>query len=264
MSALVVHSSGIGHCVTRAIACIAASLHGRVVSALVLYASGISHCVVRAVARVAVSLHRRAVSSIALAAIGNSTRYIVRGLVARTVGVSNSVATTLLTRMADSRDLTDSLNGIATSNSRGRTLPLNHNITSQQPRHSHGDAISPLDLNIAINLLNPKRPGIRQLELQVVVAHGLELCQRRQLIQASQAEVVQELPRGAEQLGTAGYIAVANDAHPVPLDHGLHNIRIHGDTANRFDLGASDGLAVSDQGKRLEQRTRITRRSLRP
>src|SRR6202043_2883275 len=55
----------------------------------------------------------------------------------------------------------------------------------------------------------------RQPQLQVDVAQGPNFSERRQLIEALQAEIVEELARRAEQLRVAGHIAVTDDAHPV-------------------------------------------------
>jgi hypothetical protein len=69
---------------------------------------------------------------------------------------------------------------------------LTRPITSQQ-RNGSVNNTRPSALAI-----NPQRAGIRQLQLQVVVPHRLELRQRRQLIEASQAEVIEKLAGGTE------------------------------------------------------------------
>src|SRR3546814_13714896 len=53
-----------------------------------------------------------------------------------------------------------------------------------------------------------------ELQLWVEFAEILQLRQRRQFIQALEAEVVEEALGGAEQLRAAGDVAVADDADP--------------------------------------------------
>ena len=76
--------------------------------------------------------------------------------------------------------------------------------------------------------------------------------------------MVEEILGGAEQLGMPRHIAVADDAHPVALHQRLDDVRVHGDAADRLDLGTGDGLPVGDERERLEQRARIALRALRP
>src|SRR3546814_3659051 len=56
-----------------------------------------------------------------------------------------------------------------------------------------------------------------ELQLWVEFAEILQLRQRRQFIQALEAEVVEEALGGAEQLRAAGDVAVADDADPLAL-----------------------------------------------
>jgi len=69
---------------------------------------------------------------------------------------------------------------------------LTRPITSQQRNGSVNDT------RASALAINPQRAGIRQLQLQVVVPHRLELRQRRQLIEASQAEVIEKFAGGTE------------------------------------------------------------------
>jgi hypothetical protein len=55
-----------------------------------------------------------------------------------------------------------------------------------------------------------------------------------------------------------------NDAHPLMLEQGLHDLRTHGDAADFFDIAARDRLAVRDDRQRFHQRTRILLRFLFP
>ena len=50
-----------------------------------------------------------------------------------------------------------------------------------------------------------------------MVSTSLQFGERRQLVEALQVEVVEELARGAEQRRLAGHVAVADDADPLAL-----------------------------------------------
>ena len=104
----------------------------------------------------------------------------------------------------------------------------------------------------------------RQLELHADRLDVAQLGQRRQLVEALQAEVVEELARGAEQLRTARHLAMADDANPVALLQRAHDRRADRHAADLFDLAARDRLAIGDQRQRLQQRARIARRTLLP
>ena len=62
-----------------------------------------------------------------------------------------------------------------------------------------------------------RRFAARQLELHADRLDVPQLGQRRQLVEALQAEVVEELARRAEQLRTARHLAMTDDADPVAL-----------------------------------------------
>src|SRR3546814_52176 len=63
-----------------------------------------------------------------------------------------------------------------------------------------------------------------ELQLWVEFAEILQLRQRRQFIQALEAEVVEEALGGAEQLRAAGDVAVADDADPLALFQRLDDV----------------------------------------
>src|SRR3546814_281726 len=86
-----------------------------------------------------------------------------------------------------------------------------------------------------------------ELQLRVEFAEILQLRQRRQFVQALEAEVVEEALGGAEQLRAAGDVAVADDADPLALFQRLDDVAVHRDAADLLDLAAGDRLAVGDQ-----------------
>ena len=57
----------------------------------------------------------------------------------------------------------------------------------------------------------------RQRELRINFVEPTQFGQRRQVVDAAQAEVVEEFARGAEQFRPARQLAVADDADPVAL-----------------------------------------------
>ena len=109
-----------------------------------------------------------------------------------------------------------------------------------------------------------RRFAARQLELHADRLDVAQLGQRRQLVQAPQAEIVEELARGAEQLRVARHLAMADDADPVALLQRAHDRRADRHAADLLDLAARDRLPVSDQRQRLQQRARVARRTLLP
>src|SRR3546814_9387081 len=76
-----------------------------------------------------------------------------------------------------------------------------------------------------------------ELQLRVEFAEILQLRQRRQFVQALEAEVVEEALGGAEQLRAAGAVAVADDADPLALFPRLDDVAVPRDAA---DLPAPD------------------------
>src|SRR5688572_16191812 len=91
--------------------------------------------------------------------------------------------------------------------------------------------------------------GAFELQLRLQFADVLELRQWRQLVQALEAEVVEEALGRAEQRRLAGYVAVADDADPLALFQRLDDVAVDRDAADLLDLAARDRLAVGDQGQ---------------
>ena len=57
---------------------------------------------------------------------------------------------------------------------------------------------------------------------------------------------------------------MSNNTNPFPLDQRAHDIGTDRYATDFFDFAACNWLAISDQGQRFEQGTRITRRPLFP
>jgi len=57
-------------------------------------------------------------------------------------------------------------------------------------------------------------PRIRQIKLHFDIADGLELRERRQLVETPQAEIVEEVASGSEELWTSRDITVTHYADP--------------------------------------------------
>src|SRR3546814_1596785 len=74
-----------------------------------------------------------------------------------------------------------------------------------------------------------------ELQLRVEFAEILQLRQRRQFVQALEAEGVEEALGGAEQLRAAGDVAVADDADPLALFQRLDVVAVHRDAADLAD-----------------------------
>src|SRR6266576_2038221 len=72
----------------------------------------------------------------------------------------------------------------------------------------------------------------------------------------------QENRCGAVQGRAPGHLTHADLLDPAALDKRADDVGAHGDTANLFDLPARDRLAIGDDGERLQQRARVTRRTL--
>ncbi|MNT92519.1 hypothetical protein D3C72_2338200 [compost metagenome] len=72
-----------------------------------------------------------------------------------------------------------------------------------------------------------------------------------QLVQRSQAEIVQELARGTEQRRTARRIAVPDHLDPPSIFQGFHDLRRDGHTAYVFDIAPRYRLAPSHDSQRL-------------
>ncbi len=99
--------------------------------------------------------------------------------------------------------------------------------------------------------------GARERQLHAQVLELLELRERRQIVEFLQAEVVEEVARGAEQLGTPRDVAMSDDTYPAALEQRLDDVRVHRNAANLLDLSARDRLAVRHQRERLEQGARV-------
>src|SRR5208282_1403774 len=76
----------------------------------------------------------------------------------------------------------------------------------------------------------------RQVELRVQILERGQLYERRQLVQTPQAEILEEIPCRAEQLGPPGQVAVPDDANPLALEQGLDDVRVDGHAALGLDL----------------------------
>ena len=57
---------------------------------------------------------------------------------------------------------------------------------------------------------------------------------------------------------------MSDDANPVPLKEGLHDVRGHRHPSNMFDIAPGKGLLISDERKRFQKRPGIARRALIP
>ena len=101
-------------------------------------------------------------------------------------------------------------------------------------------------------------------QLRVEFGDVLELGQRRQLVQALEAEVVEEGLGGAEQLRAARHVAVADHADPLALLERLDDVGVDADAADLFDLAARDRLAVGDQRQGLQRGARVLGLALGP
>jgi len=137
--------------------------------------------------------------------------------------------------------------------------------------HSAGFSSCPFDAdrvssNRSSVLVGRQRdwPRIRQIKLHFDIADGLELRERRQLVETPQAEIVEEVASGSEELWTSRDITVTHYADPIPLDHRLQDVLIDRNTAHRFDLSASDWLPIGNQCKCLEQCARVSGWTLGP
>ncbi len=80
---------------------------------------------------------------------------------------------------------------------------------------------------------------------------GLGRFQRRQFVQRAQAEVVEKLPRGAEQRRASGRVAMADDLDPSAVLQGLHDLGRHGHAAYVLDVAPGHRLAPGHDGQRF-------------
>src|SRR5688500_15314781 len=91
---------------------------------------------------------------------------------------------------------------------------------------------------------------------------GLQLLERRKLLERAQVQVVEEFSRGGEKGGASGGLAVADGLDPAALLERLQCGRRHRDAADLLDVAARDRLAVGDDGERLQHGARVPRRLL--
>src|SRR5690606_14082962 len=103
-----------------------------------------------------------------------------------------------------------------------------------------------------------------KLELHADRFYILELRERGQLIQALQAEVVEEFSSRAQELRSTRHLAVADDTNPIALLERAHDRRADRYPPNRYDFAAREGLSVRDERERHVERARVARRSLLP
>src|SRR5258708_4474864 len=80
---------------------------------------------------------------------------------------------------------------------------------------------------------------------------GLQLVERRKLLERPQIEIVEEFLRGGEDRRAPGRFAVAHDVHPAALDERVEGGGRHGDAADFLDVAARHRLAVGDDGEGL-------------
>src|SRR5690606_16462862 len=105
----------------------------------------------------------------------------------------------------------------------------------------------------------------QQVRLRIQLRESVfDFRQRRQVLELPQSEIIEELLGRAEHLRFARHIAMSDHAYPIAFEQRADDVRADGDAANLLDLRTSDRLAVRDERKRLEQRTRISRRPLLP
>ena len=86
--------------------------------------------------------------------------------------------------------------------------------------------------------------------------------ERRQLVEALQAEVVEQLAGGGEQRRPAGRLAVADRLDPAAVLELLDDRAGDGDAADLLDVAAGHRLAVGNDRQRFQDRARIARRPL--
>ncbi len=118
-------------------------------------------------------------------------------------------------------------------------------------RHARGDLR--IDAGIAI-----------ELQLRLQLADVAKLGERRQLVEALEAEVIKEASRGAEQGGAARHVAVADYADPLALFQRLDDVAAHRHAANLLDLAAGDRLAVGNERKGFERGAGVAGLALGP
>src|SRR5688572_31044275 len=91
---------------------------------------------------------------------------------------------------------------------------------------------------------------------------GLQLVERRKLLERPQVQVVEEFSRGREKGGASGGLAVADGLDPAALFQRLQRGRRNRHATDFFDVAACHRLAVRDDGERLQYSPRVSRRLL--
>src|SRR5262245_9597049 len=91
-----------------------------------------------------------------------------------------------------------------------------------------------------------------EVQLDTDVVHVAQGGERRQIVKALEAEVIQELTRRAEQLRMTWNLAMPDDPNPPALGQRADDVGVHGYAANVLDLAPRDRLPVGDQGESLE------------
>ena len=105
--------------------------------------------------------------------------------------------------------------------------------------------------------LGLRRIRIGERQLRVEFAEILQRRQRRQLVEALQAEVIEEALGGAQQFRTARHVAMADDPDPFALFQRLDDVAADRHAADLFDLAAGDRLAVGDDRQRFQRRAGV-------
>jgi len=82
---------------------------------------------------------------------------------------------------------------------------------------------------------------------------GAQLVGIGQLVQILQTEFLEEDRRGLVQQRTAWLLGATGDTDQFTFQQGGHNA-VHSHTAHGFNIRAGNGLAIGDDGKRLDRR----------
>ena len=101
-----------------------------------------------------------------------------------------------------------------------------------------------------VRVANGLRQGARiavELQLHADVVHFLEVSQGRQLVQAAEPEVIQEVAGRAQQLWPARDLAVPDHANPRAFRQRADDIRVDRHAPHVLDLGARNRLPVGNQ-----------------
>jgi len=102
-----------------------------------------------------------------------------------------------------------------------------------------------------IGLLRPEYGG---LGARVQEARGFHFLVTRQVLEARQAEMLEEEIGRAPRHRTARHAAAAHRPDPVRLEQQVERALAETDAAHLFDLGAGDGLVIGDDGQCFDRR----------